>query len=291
MTQVPTSDIFTRRVCLQLDGMDAVRVRRDIPYGPPDPRLVMDVYYPSDEPDEGSTVAKATADKRRPAVIIVAGYPGTMEPRPTPLTFKEIGWTVSMCQLIARSGMVAIAYTTTDPIADLQAVFEHVHARAVSLKIDPDKVGVVASSGNVPTALTTIMQDARRTPACAVFGCGCLLDLDGATDVADAARQFGFANPLAGRTVADLRKDVPLLITRAGRDQFPAMNASIDSFIRQGLEENLPITFVNHAEGPHGFDLVDESRTSRDILRMTLRFLQQHLMPEGADANATVINS
>lgn len=45
--------------------------------------------------------------------------------------------------------------------------------------------------------------------------------------------------------------------TRGGRDQFPAMNASIDSFIRHGLIENLPITFVNHAEGPHAFDLFD----------------------------------
>ena len=27
MTQVPPSDIFARRVCLQLDGMDAVSVR------------------------------------------------------------------------------------------------------------------------------------------------------------------------------------------------------------------------------------------------------------------------
>ena len=289
MTQVPPSDIFTRRVCLQLDGMDAVRVGRDIAYGPPDRGLRMDVYYPSDEPDGGSafskasTSAKATADKtadqRWPAVIIVAGYP-PMDPPPTTLSFKEIGWTVSMCELIARSGMVAIAYTNRDPVADLQTLFEHVHERAGSLRIDPAKVGVIGMSGNVPTALTTIMEDARRTPACAVFGYGCLLDLDGATDVADAARQFGFANPGVGRTLADLRRDVPLLITRAGRDQFPGMNASIDSFIRQALKENLPITFVNHAEGPHAFDLFDDSRTSRDILRQTLRFLRQHLTAE-----------
>ena len=103
---------------------------------------------------------------------------------PTPLTYKEIGWTVSMCQLIALSGMVAIAYTNRDPVADLQALFEHIHEYAGSLRIDPARVGVVAVSGNVPTALTTIRQDASRTPACAVFGYGCLLDLDGATDVA-----------------------------------------------------------------------------------------------------------
>ncbi len=280
MTQVPPSDIFTRRVCLQLDGMDAVSVRRDVAYGPPDRRLCLDAYYPSEEPDDGPTFAKATAGRRWAAVIIVAGYPGAMEPRRTTLSYKEIGWTVSMCQLIARSGMVAIAYENRDPEADLQALFEHIHECAESLRIDPARVGVIAVSGNVPTALTTIMQDASRTPACAVFGFGCLLDLDGATDVADAARQFGFANPAAGRTVADLRRDVPLLITRAGRDQFPAMNASIDSFIRQGLRENLPMTLVNHAEGPHAFDLFDDSRTSRDILRQTLRFLRQHLTPE-----------
>jgi acetyl esterase/lipase len=257
--------------------MDALTVRRDVAYGPPDSRLRMDVYYPPDETDDG----------RWPAVIIVAGYPGTMEPRPTTLTYKEIGWTVSMCQLIALSGMVAIAYTNRDPVADLQALFEHVHECARSLRIDPARIGIIAVSGNVPTALATIMQDASRTPACAALGYGCLLDLDGATDVADAARQFGFANPGAGRTLADLRRDVPLLITRAGRDQFPAMNASIDSFIRHGLIENLPMTLVNHAEGPHAFDLFDDSRTSRDILRQTLRFLRQHLTTERSDASVT----
>jgi len=69
---------FTRRVCLRLDGMDAVTVRRNIPYGPPnDGRLVMDAYYPPDDTDDGPW----------PAVIIVAGYPGTMEPRPTRLAY------------------------------------------------------------------------------------------------------------------------------------------------------------------------------------------------------------
>ena len=269
MTQVPPGDLFTRRVCLQLDGMNDVTVRRDIAYGPPDAGLTLDIYDPPGHIGDGPW----------PAVIIVAGFPGTMAPRPTTLTYKEIGWTVSMCQLIALSGMAAIAYTNRDPVADLQALLEHVHDDAASLRIDPARIGVVAVSGNVPTALTTIMRDARRTPACAVLGCGCLLDLDGATDVADAARQFGFANPGAGRTLADLRCDVPLLITRAGRDQFPAMNASIDRFIRQALIENLPLTFVNHADGPHAFDLFDDSRTSRDIVRLALRFLRQHLVP------------
>ncbi len=277
MAQVPPSDIFTRRVCLQLAGMDAVTVRRDLPYGQTDPLRRFDLYHPPGQPNAG----------RWPAVIIVAGFPETKEPRATPLTYKEIGWTISMCQLIAVSGMAAIAYTNRDPVADLRTVFEHIYESAGSLMIDPQRVGVVAVSGCVPTALMTVMRDASRTPACAVFGYGCFLDLDGATGVADAARQFGFANPGAGRTVADLRRDVPLLITRAGRDQFPAMTPSTDSFIRQGLQENLPMTVVNHAEGPHAFDLFDDSRMSREVLRQTLRFLRQHLTAEQPDADAT----
>jgi hypothetical protein len=78
-----------------------------------------------------------------------------------------------------------------------------------------------------------------------------------------------------------------LLITRAGRDQFPAMNASIDRFIHRGLIENLPMSFVNHAEGPHAFDLFDDSRASRDVLRQTLRFLRRHLTVEGSIDNIT----
>ncbi len=270
MTQVPASDIFTRRVCLQLPGMDDVTAQRDLPYGPAERGLRFDVYYPHGH----------AANDRWPAAIIVAGYPGTVESRPTKMAYKEIGWTVSMCQLLALSGIAAIAYTNSEPVADFKMLFDHIHEHSGTLRLDPSRVGLIAVSGNVPTALTSVMRDASRWPACAVFGYGCLLDLDGATDVADAARQFGFANPGVGRTVADLRRDVPLLITRAGRDQFPAMNASIDRFIRHALIENLPISLVNHAEGPHAFDLFDDSRSSRDVVRQTLRFLRQHLITE-----------
>jgi hypothetical protein len=272
MTRVPPSDLLTRRVCLRLGGMDAVEVQRDLTYGAADRERRFDVYYPPG----------ARNDDRWGAVIIVAGYPGaTATESATAVTYKDVGWTVSMCQLIAASGMAAIAYANRDPVADLQALFEHVHERAESLRIDAARLGVVAVSGNVPVALTTVMRDALRPAACAAFGYGCLLDLDGATDVAEAARQFGFANPVAGRTLADVRRDVPLFMTRAGRDQFPAMNASIDRFVGQALIDNLAITLVNHPEGPHAFDLFDDSRASRDIVRQTLRFLRQHLAAEG----------
>ena len=269
MTPVPPTDIFTRRVCLQLDGMDAVMIRRDVAYGSPDAGRRMDLYYPLDDVD----------DARWPAVIIVAGYPGASEPAMTGGQYKDIGWTVSMGQLIAVSGMVAIAYTNRNPMEDLHELFGHVRKHAPSLQIDPARIGVLAVSGNVPTALSTIMTDATAVPTCAAFGYGCLIDLDGGTDVADAAREFGFANPGSGRTLAALRRNVPMLITRAGRDQFPAMNASIDKFICEALAENLPITVVNYPDGVHAFDLFDNSLASRAVVGQTLQFLRQHLLP------------
>jgi hypothetical protein len=251
--------------------MDAVTVKRDVAYGPAgDGRLVMDVYYPPDK----------TANAPWPVVVIVVGYPGALERRPTRLAYKEIGWTISMAQLIASSGMVAVAYANQEPVADLQLLLEHLHGHAVWLRVDTSRLGVIAVSGNVPTALTTILRNASRPPCCAMFGYGCLLDLDGATDVADASRQFGFVNACAGCSLHDLRRDVPIFISRAGRDQFPAMNASIDRFIGYALVENFPVTLVNHAEGPHAFDLFDDSRASREIVRQTLVFLRHHLTAE-----------
>jgi len=137
--------------------------------------------------------------------------------------------------------------------------------------------GILAVSGNVPTALAALTRDTAHPPACCVFSYGCLLDLDGATDVADAARQFGFEHPLAGHSVADLRSDVPVLIVRAGRDQFPAMNASIDRFVAHALAANLPISLINYAAGSHAFDLFDASDAARSVLRQQLTFLRECL--------------
>jgi hypothetical protein len=203
MSDVSANDLFRRRVCLKLDGVDAVTVRRDLPYGSPeDPDRVMDIYHPP-QPHE---------DVRWPVVVIVAGYPGA---------YRKIGWAVSMAQLIAASGMAAVAYANREPVADLRALLECLHEETAPLRLDASRIGIVAASGNAPTALATVMHDWSRPPCCAAFSYGCLLDLDGAADVADAARQAGFADACAGRSIRDLRRDVPLFI--AGRDamRFP----------------------------------------------------------------------
>jgi acetyl esterase/lipase len=112
---------------------------------------------------------------------------------------------------------------------------------------------------------------------CAALCYPFLLDLDGATAVADAAKAFGFVNPGAGQSVDDLPKDVPLFIARAGKDQTPRLNETLDRFVAAALAANLPITVVNHPTAPHAFDLYDDSEASREIVRQVLAFLRAGL--------------
>jgi dienelactone hydrolase len=83
----------------------------------------------------------------------------------------------------------------------------------------------------------------------------------------------------------DLRNDVPLLIARAGKDQF-RVNVSIDSFIGAALQRDLPVRLVNHPGAPHAFDMFADSEATREIIREILRFMQFQLSGPAARLRA-----
>src|SRR5262249_9815939 len=143
-------------------------------------------------------------------------------------------------------------------------------------RIDRSKIAVWACSGHGPNALSVLMERGRDL-RCAVLAYAYTLDLDGSTRVADAAKQFRFVTPAAGKSVRDLPRDLPLFIVRAGRDQMPGLNDALDRFVTAALVLNLPVTVINHALGPHAFDLFDDSRIACDIVKQMLAFLQLHL--------------
>ena len=125
--------------------------------------------------------------------------------------------TISWGQLAAASGVVAITYTNSEPAADLDALLQHVRQNAASLGIDENRIGVWACSGNVPLALWAVMQEGRAFLKCAVLLYGYMLDLDGATGVAEAAHMFRYTNPTDGKSIDDLPPNLPLFIVRAGQ--------------------------------------------------------------------------
>lgn len=261
--------ISKKMVVYQMPGIEAVTVRRDVEYRATDAgALTMDLYYPPN----------AKSEARIPAVIIVAGYPDLGIQKIFGCKFKEMGSSISWGQLAAASGLVAITYTNREPMADLHALLQHVQQNAASLGIDENRIGVWASSGNVPLALSVLMQEDHERMKCAVLCYGCTLDLDGSTRMAEAAKMWGFVNPCEGKSVADLPQDLPLFIVRAGRDEIPHLNETLDRFLAKALICNLPITFVNHHTAPHAFDLLHDSEASREIIRQILAFMRFHLL-------------
>jgi hypothetical protein len=95
-------------------------------------------------------------------------------------------------------------------------------------------------------------------------------------DVPPAAEQFGIGAPARGRPIEDLPR-LPLLVVRAGQDQTPHLNASLDAFVTAALARDLPLTVINQAGAPHSFDLFDDSEASRSTIRAVLRFLRDQL--------------
>jgi acetyl esterase/lipase len=232
----------------------------------------MDLYYP----------ANAVPGSPLPAVVLVAGYADAGFETRLGCKFKEMAMSVSWGQLIASTGLVAIAYTNREPAADLDALLLHLRDRGPSLGIDSNCIGLWACSGHVPLALSALMRQPREFLRCGALLYGYTLDLDGATHVAEASRTFRFVNPGAGKSIEELPHDVPLFIARAGQDQFPGLNDSIDRFVLKALALNRPLTLVNYPAGAHAFDLLDDSPASRSIVRQLLDFLQIQLTRAGS---------
>jgi hypothetical protein len=290
---MPQDHISQKRAVYRIAGMEGALVRKDIVYRTTDAGpQTLDLYSPADAADAA----------RLPAVILVAGYNDVGYEKMLGCRFKEMAMIVSWAQLIAASGMIAIAYTNREPAADLDALLEHVRQHAVALGIDESRLGVWACSGNVPLALSVLLRrsttppgpkgpglhdggvqdEARRGLRGGALLYGYMLDLDGATGVAEAAQMFRFTNPNAGRSLDDLPPDLALFIVRAGQEQFPHLNDSIDGFVARALALNRPITVVNHTTGLHSFDLLQDSEASREIIRQILGFLRAQLTRAGS---------
>jgi acetyl esterase/lipase len=257
-------------IVYSIPAMEAVTVRRDLPYRQTESgSLGFDVYYPPGAAD----------DSRLPAVLFIHGYSDAGTPNLLGRIYKEMGHPVSWARLIAASGVAAILYSNRHAVDDVQVMLQHIREHASALGIDGSRLGLWAGSGHVPLALWLLMQAEWREVRCAVLCCGYMLDLHGATSVADMQKSYRFANPCAGKSMEDVRHDVPLLVARAGRDQF-GVNESLDNFIAGALHRDLPLRLVNHAGVPHAFDLFDDSEATREIIREILRFIQFHLSKE-----------
>jgi len=150
-----------------------------------------------------------------------------------------------------RTGFAGITLETTEG-HDAEEPFDPSRIspqHAKDLHVDPQRLVVIAWSGNVSAGLPTVEDPRRKAVKAAVM----YLRIDRCAPV-----RF---------------ESVPVLFVRAGLDQRPQINTWIES--RCSIAANAPWTLLNYPAGHHGFDVFDDNDLSREIIEETFRFAQK----------------
>lgn len=264
-------EMVMRPVVYKLAGMEQARVIPDLNYtGTDSPYRKMDVYVPAG-------VAK---NERLPAVVFIHG--GASE-RFTP---KDWGIYTSWGRLIAASGMVGVTFThrlgfprtlLNEGASDVGAAINYIRTNADSLNIDKDRICLIAFSAGGPM-LSAAMRDKPSYVRCLVAFYAFMdvqqSEFHRTSETPETVKRFSNITYL---TDGDAGKIAPLFIARAGQDEIPTMNDSIDRFIREAISKNAAITIMNHPQGAHGFDNRNDDERSREIIQTAIAFMKLHL--------------
>ncbi len=259
-------EMLKKRVVYEITGMEQTRRVENRVYKTVDGMdLMFDVYYPVDMRDED----------QRPAVLFVHG----LGPAQLVEHIKDSGQYVSWGQLTAASGLIAVTFNHRSPdehvslidvAADVDDLMKYVREHAEELQIDREKLAIWAGSAGVPLGVRSAL---RGTPEFVK----CLITYYGPLDMAllkdewelteDEVREFSATTHLA----EPVEKLAAMFIIRAGIDH-PAINASIDSFIKEASAKNVTLDYMTHPGGHHAFDVLDDVARSHEIIKRTLVF-------------------
>lgn len=267
-TNINADENTKRSVVYKVPGMENVIIKRDIEYlSEQETILTVDMYYPPGF-KFGSNL---------PAVLVVFGYSNDAAKKLVGSRLKDWSWYRSWGKLIAASGMIALIYETDLPEKDLN-ILQFLQDRTDEFCIDRNRLGIYSCSANVPTALVNCMDKTKKYFRCAAFYYGFLLmtDQKNIPEIESLSEKMGFSAPKLNAELK-LRDDLPLLIVRAGLDNVPHLNSTIDHFILKAVGQNLQINFINYPEGQHGFDAYDDNDQSREIIKKTIDFWKFYL--------------
>ncbi len=158
-------------------------------------------------------------------------------------------------EIAASRDLVAILPDLRDDSfeKDFDALIAHLTANASSLGIDRDRIALYAGSGNVSRALP-LVQNPKQTV------------------VKAAVMYYGSAQ------VSEFRRDLPILMVRAGLDR-PPVNRAIADLATLAANQNAPLTLLNYAGGHHAFEIVDDEDATRDVIDTTIEFVKRTTAP------------
>jgi acetyl esterase/lipase len=69
----------------------------------------------------------------------------------------------------------------------------------------------------------------------------------------------------------------PILVVKAGLDSTD-LNESIDLFVKEAKARKVPVEYLEHPNGQHAFDILDDDDKSREIIQQTVRFFSRNLL-------------
>jgi acetyl esterase/lipase len=264
-------EIVNAPLVLTKPGTALVKITPDLRYHPAatDPNLLMDVYAP----------LAVKPGERRPVLMFVHGGAGSAS-RP-----KDWGLYKGWGRLAGASGLVGVTFThrlgfpkpyLAESGADLAAAIDYVRANAAKLGADPDHICLAAFSAGGP--LLTVGLDEKRPYVRCLIAVYAFLDVQQSSlhrdnEPAERVKQYSMIEHLGGKRA----REMPMLIARAGRDEIPTMNDSIDRYIARAIRENANVTVMNHPAGVHGFDNQNDDDRSREIMEFVLTFAGRHL--------------
>lgn len=279
-------EIIHKPIVYTIAGMEHAQVKHNLTYHTIDEKsLKCDVYYP----------AQFDGKTKLPVVILVHGdaNPGVLTPEMLD-NAKDWGGYVSTGQLIAASGMIAIPFNHRsaegkvskmwEVAEDIQAMVNFVNSHHEELMAEKGAVGVWAWSDGVPY-LSALLTSSPEQIKCLVAYYG-VMDLQPfistLPDTLPEAQRKNLVNILKTFSLINLLQEKsktipPMLIAKACLDN-PFITNSIDSFVSNANTQGVSVELLEHAEGHHGFDSIDEQDRSREIVKATIDFLRKYLV-------------
>lgn len=265
-------DPFRAPLLYRRPEMESVAVRRNLVYRHlPDAELLLDVYTPPG----------LIAGEARPALVFIHGGPVRAD---QPLKPKDWGIYTGYGALAAAHGFIGVTFNHRffdlahhfQSESDVLTAVEYVRVNAEDLRVDADRLCLWAFSGGGPR-LSPFLREAHAHVHCLV---AYYARLDTHTEHPETLATLSPEDLHWLSPVMALRDrgalSTPLLLARAGLDR-PALNQTIDDFIEAALDVNGDLTVLNHATGRHGFDFLDDTPRTHEIIEATLAFVRHHL--------------
>ena len=269
-TEAQNIPFAKKRLVYQIPEMKSVTKNNGIIYYSGEGiNLKMDLYTPPN----------ISKNKRLPLVILINGYPdSSIIKKWYGVRQKDLELFVSWSELIAASGMIAVTYESEKSSFETDTLIKFLQKNAEKYNIDLNRIAIFGCSANTLTALS-LLQESSNIFKCAIFYYAALLTPDQKyfSTIDAAAKETGYYWTDL-RKIRKIPQEIPLFIVRAGKDKYQIIKESTDYFVSEITKLNIPFTFINYAEGQHDFDILDDTQTSREIIKQTINFLQSHLL-------------